>query len=121
MSTHPNAMLLLEMTPDNLSRKTYRAILEDSGVKDEGENSEGIKIGQHTYMHRVMENDYDEDSQVAANPGDIVLWDLVTYGYGERIGFGELETRKRELERWAQDVCKKHQCSYAIFVSANYW
>lgn len=121
MSTHPNAMLLLELTPDDLSRKTYRAILADAEVKDEGDESEDIKIGQHTYMHRVMEDDYYEDSQVAATSGSIVLWDLVTYGYGERIAWGELEMRKTELERWAQDVCKKHKCSYAIFVSANYW
>lgn len=121
MSTHPNAMLLLELTPDDLSRKTYRAILADAGGKDEGDDSEGIKIGQHTYMHRVMEDDYYEDSQVAAKPGSIVLWDLVTYGYGERIGWRALEERKDDLDEWAARMCKKHHCSYAIFVSANYW
>ena len=121
MSTHPNAMLLLELKPDDLSRKTYRAILEDAGVKDDGDDSQGIKIGPHEYLHRVMEDDYYEPSQVAATPGSIVLWDLVTYGYGERIGWGDLETRKMDLERWAQDVCKKHKCSYGIFISANYW
>lgn len=121
MSTHPNAILLLTLTPDGLARATYRAILADAGVQNNGEDSDNIKIGSNVYDHRVMEDDYYEDSQIAAKEGDIVLWDLVTYGYGEKIRWADLEARKAALEQWAQDICKRHACKFEIWLTANYW
>lgn len=118
MSTHPNAMLLLVLTPDDLARKTYRAILDEAGLKH---NDEDIKIAGDDYHHRVMEEDYYEDSQITAKEGDIVLWDLVTYGYGATITWAKLEAQKNTLEAWAKNICERHKCSFEIFVSANYW
>ncbi len=117
MSIHPNAMLLLALTPDDLARKTYRAILAEAGVEDE----EGIKISGETYHHCVMEEDYNEDNQISAKEGDIVLWNLVTYGYGETITWAKLEAQKQALEVWAEDICERYKCNFEIFVSANYW
>lgn len=118
MSTHPNAMLLLTLTPDDLARKTYRAIMAEFGVEDEDHD---FKIGDVNYHHQVMEEDYDDGHQITAKPGDIVLWDLVTYGYGQRIAWAKLEAQKDALEEWAKGVCERHKCSYEIFVGANYW
>lgn len=117
MSTHPNAILLLTLTPDGLARKTYRAILGEAGV----DGDDNITIGDDGYNHRVMEEEYDESSQISAKEGDIVLWDLVTYGYGETIPWAKLEAQKHALEVWAKGVCERHKCSFEIFVSANYW
>lgn len=118
MGTHPNAMLLLVLTPDDLTRKTHRAILAEAGVPSEDYD---IEIGGEGYHHRVMEQDYYEDSQITAKEGDIVLWDLVTYGFGERVTWAKLEAQKAALEEWAKGVCERHKCNYEIFVSANYW
>ena len=90
MGTHPNAVLLLTLTPDDLPRKTWRYILqeakvfewENDGVIDE----EGdIKIGDSDYHQMCMKSDYDEGMQISAKEGDIVLLDMVTYGYGDLI------------------------------------
>ena len=126
MSTHPNAILLLTLTPEDLSRKTWKNILKESGVwefdnpgviDEEGQ----IKIGKHGYMHQVMESDYYDDMQISANEGDIIVFDTATYGYGEVIEWKELEQRKIELEEWAKTMCEKFHCSYKIFITANYW
>lgn len=116
MSTHPNAILLLTITPDDLSRKTYRAILEKYGNKDDG-----IKIEEEEFNTAVMESDYLDGYQISAKEGDIVAFNLVTYGYGEVIAWKELEAMKCALEKWAVMVCEEFKCQYEIFITANYW
>ena len=117
MSTHPNAILLLALTPEDLARKTYRAILDDAKVEDDDD----IKIEGTDYHHCVMEEEYNESYQVSAKEGDIVLLDMVTYGYGETIEWVKLEAQKNSLEEWAKSVCEKFHCTYKIFITANYW
>ncbi len=117
MSTHPNAMLLLVLKPDDLARKTMRAIRQEAGVGDEDD----IKIGKADYHLDVMEETYDEDKQIAADEGDIVMWDLVTYGYGEKIEWDKLAAQKAALDEWVKGVCERHKCAATIYISANYW
>lgn len=119
MSTHPNAMLLLALTPDDLARKTYRAILEEAGVDEDGGT---FKIGGHDFnFHGVMEDNYHEGDQIALPEGSIYIMDLVTYGYGEKISWDELAAQKAALDEWAKGVCERHHCKAEIFVGANYW
>ena len=118
MSTHPNAMLLLVLKPDDLSRKTLRAIRREAGSDEEDGD---IKIGEDSYHIDVMESTYDEDKQIAADEGDIVMWDLVTYGYGERVTWDKLAAQKAALEAWTAGVCERHKCTASFYVSANYW
>jgi len=118
MSIHPNAMLLLSLTPEGLSRKTRAAIMTEAGIENYDDE---IKIGGVGYSHFVMEEDYEEGYQIRAKKGDIVLWDLVTYGYGEVISWSALEKQKNALEVWARGACERHACSYEIFITANYW
>lgn len=118
MSSHPNVILMVQLVPDDLARKTYRAMLEEF-VEDENEDQ--IKIGNTEYNHEVMEEAYNESWQISAKEGSIVVFDMVTYGYGEKIEWGKLETQKTELENWAKIVCEKYHCSYKIFVGANHW
>jgi FKBP-type peptidyl-prolyl cis-trans isomerase (trigger factor) len=68
-----------------------------------------------------MEEEYEKDWQISAQEGSIVVFDLVTYGYGEKIEWGKLEEQKVELENWAKIVCEKYHCNYEIFIGANYW
>jgi len=117
MSTHPNVILLCALKPDGLARKTYRQLVAEMGVKED----EDFPIGSQKYHAKVMETDYDDDWQIGADEGDILVFDLVTYGYGEKIKWDELSTRKDELEQWAKQMCEKFTCSYSIWVTANYW
>lgn len=121
MSTHPNVILLCTLTPDDLARKTYRAILAANGVADEGDDTNDINIGTEKYHHRVMETDYEDGYQIRANEGDIIVFDLVTYGYGEQIAWNKLEDQKAELEKWAIDICDRFKCAFKIAITANYW
>jgi hypothetical protein len=116
MGTHPNAMLQCVFTPDDLARKTYRAVLTEYA-----DNFNDIKVGGETYHTMIMESDYNEDDQIAAPEGTIVLWNLVTYGYGRSIKWDDLVKAKEALEAFAKEVGAKHHCSYEIRVSANYW
>lgn len=118
MSTHPNVILMAVLTPDDLSRKTMREILEENGVKDEdGE----IKIDGVGYHPSVMESEYDEGWQISAKEGELVFHDLITYGYGDVVTWTKLEARKVALEAWAKATAEKHHCKYRIDVAANYW
>jgi hypothetical protein len=115
MGTHPNAILLLVLKPDGLARKTYRDIIGEMG------GSEYFNIDGKSYNSQVMEENYDEDHQLSAEEGDILVWDCVTYGYGERISWGDLLSQKESLWIWAQGICERHACSFQIYVTANYW
>lgn len=118
MSTHPNALLILALTPDGLARKTWRDILAESGVSDPEHD---IKIGGEEYHHCVMESDYEDGWQIAGKEGDIIIFDLVTYGYGEAVTWEKLEAQKNALEEWGRGICERHHCTYEIRVGANYW
>jgi len=123
MSTHPNVILMCILTPNDLARKTYRSIVEEFKANDwvEEEGTSAIKIGAIEYHCKVMEEGYDDDWQIRAKEGDIVVFDLVTYGYGENIAWEKLEARKNELESWAKEICERLSCLYKIVVTANYW
>jgi hypothetical protein len=117
MSTHPNAMLLLVLKPDDGSRKTHRAICAELGI----ELDDSINIGEESYHQAVMESEYDDGFQISADEGDIIVFDMVTYGYGERIEWDKLVTQKAALEEWAKGICERHKCTPSFYVSANYW
>lgn len=117
MGSHPNAILMLVLTPDDAARKTHRAIVAECGVDDD----EDIKIGEHGYSHRVMESDYDENWQISAEEGDIVLHDFLTYGYGENVEWSKVEERKAALAEWATGICERHRCTHKIYITANHW
>jgi hypothetical protein len=118
LGTHPNAILMAVLTPDGLSRKTMRDILADNGVPDVDYD---VRIGEVDYYHKIMEEDYDKVYQIAASEGDLIFFKFVTYGYGEFIDWEDLEKQKNELEKWAGEMCSKHNCSFKIRVTANYW
>ena len=117
MGSHPNAILALALKPDDGTRKTHRAIMAEMGFALDDQ----IKIDGSDYHVTVMESDYDDGMQIAADEGDIVLFDMVTYGYGEVIEWSKLEQQKAALETWAKGICERHKCSAKFFVTANYW
>jgi hypothetical protein len=121
MSTHPNAMLILVLTPDDLARKTYRAILEEAGVGDDDQ----LKLGEDhfgmRFHHRVMEDGYDDSHQISAPEGSIVFHTFLTYGYGERCQWPDVEKYKAALDAWANGICERHHCKAEISIGANYW
>ena len=117
MSTHPNAILLLTLKPDDLARKTYRAILDEAGIRD----GDSLKIGGQPYHIDVMESGYSEDYQISADEGDIIVWCMATYGYGETIEWEKLVAIKAALDSWAAGICERHKCTPKFFMTANYW
>jgi hypothetical protein len=121
MSSHPNAILMLTLQPQDLPRKTMRAILKAAGI-DPDEDSPQIKVGEHDYTVRLMEESYDDGYQIGAPVGSIVFHDFLTYGYGEKIGWGEVAARQAALQAWAQAACEAHHCTiHEIAITANYW
>ncbi len=119
MSTHPNAILLGILIPDDLSRKTYRAICESVGT-DASEAYFTIGDKRH-YSMAVMESDYDDNSQISAPEGSITVWTFLTYGYGETIDWEEAAAERVRLEEWLKKIAAEHKCSYSIRLTANYW
>jgi hypothetical protein len=118
MSTHPNAILAVRLTPDELAQKTFRAIVAE--VKTDP-NDPTFKLGENRFNLILMQDTYDPDWQISAHEGDIVAHDFLTYGYGEGCTWAEVEKRKADLEEWAKGICERHKCSYEIFIAANYW
>lgn len=117
MSTHPNVILLLTLTPRGLARKTMADILKETRTAPDDD----LTISGEKYHHKVMESDYDEGWQIGAAEGDLIFFDLVTYGYGEQIEWERLEIQKNDLQTWANGICDRHNCSSKISVTANYW
>jgi hypothetical protein len=115
MSIHPNVILLCRLTPHGLSRKTMKDIC---GPIDDDDD---VTIGTKNYHRKVLEDDYDNDMQIGGKEGDLLFYDLVTYGYGEEIKWDDLVNQKDELDLWAKNTCKVHHCDYEIVVTANYW
>jgi len=118
MSTHPNVILMAVLTPKGLARQTMANILGGPYKRDD--HHDAIKLPEG-YTPIVMESDYDDGMQIGANEGDLVFYDLVTYGYGKVIAWADLEARKTRLEEWANEMAKVHDCTYRIDVSANFW
>lgn len=143
MSTHPNVILKLTIKPAGTTRKLARDILaqnrieipddqlpimiDNSGktvtrmdgtpihqIRDE----DGVAIGSRVYRVLVMEGDYDDGYQIAAEEGDLVIFDFMTYGYGESIEFSGLVTAESELRAWSTARGLEFQTSS---VTANYW
>lgn len=122
MSTHPNAILLLTLQPQDLPRKTLRAILTDAG-RDPDEESPSLDLGgAYSYHIKLMEDSYDEGWQLAAPEGSIVLHGFLTYGYGDKLAWSKVTDQYEKLKAWADAVCEKHHCTiHEIAVTANYW
>ena len=119
MSTHPNVILLAVLTPDDLARKTYRALCAEYAGGEDSDND--FKIGSRSYHHEVMEGDYHESWQISAPEGSIIVFDLVTYGYGEFVTWQALREQYIALSEWATSVCDRYKCKFDIRVTANYW
>jgi len=119
VSSHPNVILMAVLTPDGLARKTMREILAEQERKYT--TSDDVLIGEIEYHSLVMEDCYNEGFQIAAPEGSLVFFDMVTYGCGEVIAWSGLKIRHDQLERWCQETCMKHNCSYVIQVTANHW
>jgi hypothetical protein len=110
-------MILGVLIPDDLARKTYRAILDEAGITSD----DNLKIGQRNYSLLVMKDSYDDGYQISAPEGSIVAHDYLTYGYGETVTWSEAEQVKNELEEWLRGIAERHKCSYSIHLTANYW
>lgn len=123
MSAHPNVILMAVLTTNNTSRKTLREILAKAhpGEEPDAPNYDTIMMGGNRYRAIVMEATYDDNWQIKAKEGDIVFFNMVTYGYGDVIEWDKLEQRHWELDAWASTACKTHDCTYHIDVTANHW
>jgi hypothetical protein len=117
MSSHPNVILMVVFTPDDLPSKTLRDILLDN----DADEYDYIKVGGKKYRAILMRDEYDSDIQIGAKENDLVFYDLVTYGYGDKITWQTLSEQQQSLEAWAKAMAEKFHCTYAIEVSANYW
>jgi hypothetical protein len=132
MSSHPNVLLIAVLKPANTSRKTMRDILAEAGCEgdiDDIDPVTGKKIAFHPndgaaeigLRHFVCEGSYDDGWQISADEGDLVFFDMITYGYGEFISWDVLAEQKEMLAKWCSGVCERHNCTFEIRVSANHW
>jgi hypothetical protein len=131
MSTHPNALLVAKLSPNDLPRKTYKALKVECGVDPEddylsvriptGVESDKSWEREDSYHTFLAEDSYNQGNQISAAEGSIVLWDPVTYGYGETIAWDKLVAQQQRLDEWCKRTREKLNCTYKIFVTANYW
>lgn len=118
MSTHPNTLLILKLTPDDLPWKTLREIRDAANANDEGD----VLINGTRYHSDIVPADgYLDAYQIDGKEGCLVFFAFVTYGYGQFIIWSELEKKKNLLQYWAQAICDRYRCTYEIVVAANYW
>lgn len=142
MSQHPNVILKCKIKADGTTRKLLRNILKQNReeVSDsnlplmldkrgkviinrreekmrQSRDEEQLAIGSRVYHTLVMEDDYDESWQISGEEGDLIIFDLLTYGYGEEISWVQLQSIVQELDQWARD----HSLDFTLSVTANYW
>lgn len=91
----------------------------DAGLDPDGDGR--LKIGADDFRMLVMESDYDEGDQIGAPEGSIIVFRLVTYGYGESLSWQELDTMRAPLDAWATEAGTKHGFKHEIRIGANHW
>lgn len=144
MSTHPNVILKCTVKAEGTTRKLLRKLLSQNreeipdsnlppmlntkgekvtnrfgGYILESRSEDQLIIGNHAYYTIVMEEGYDESWQISGEEGDLIIFDLVTYGYGEDISWDDLNKRVEDIKSWAYQPSRNLE--YTISVSANYW
>ena len=127
MSRHPNAVLLLTLTPNEISNMSYdEAIIHSKNVYNDileftntGEEDQ-VKINDKGYTILVMDDDYHEPYHISATLGDTVVFGYLSYGYGDVMKWCNVENMKNELETWGKSICEKFNCTYEINITANY-
>jgi len=143
MGTHPNVILKCTIKANGTTRQLLRDLLEQNRIEipdsdlplfrdnwgkvvkngitgedlRESRDDDEICIGDASYNTLVMEDDYDDGWQISGEEGDLIIFDLVTYGYGEEISWKDLQSKVDSLETWAI----QHSLNYRISISANYW
>lgn len=82
-------------------------ILIDGNIYYVMPSSEGDSSGYHIY---------------GDNDGDILIWDYISYGYGDYIDWDRLHLQKVALQNWCDEIkFKLPGFEYKIVVTANYW
>ena len=142
MSTHPNVILKCTVKPEGTTRKLLRDLLAQNREEIPDTNlpfmldskgqtiinrngypvrisRDGLTIGSHSYHTLVMESDYDEGWQISGEEGDLIIFGLVTYGYGEEISWEDLAKRVGDIQSWA--LQPQRNLTVKISVTANYW
>lgn len=113
MTTRPHTVIYLAMTPDDLPMRTFRQLLKMTPMS----SSDEVAIHGKTYAAKVMQNDYDESTNIHVTQGDIVLYRRLRKG----IEFSQLVTEHNELDSFAKRVCPVLQCEYKICLTADYF
>ena len=133
MSTHPNSIIMVVFTPDDLSRKTYRHIVANYKYSDSEINDGDVRISglveddqkhyDNARFNSFIVEDADEVNsvQIEAPEGSIVFYKYLTYGFCEKIEWDDVRHTHEVLEAWATEVDKEFKCSHKIYISANYW
>jgi hypothetical protein len=143
VSTHPNVILKGTVRAQGTTRALLRKLLAENreeipddqlpvrhdkegrpienrvlgGFVRESRDEDQLFIGAFSYDTLVMEEAYDTGWQISGEEGDLIVFDLVTYGYGEAISWKDLEGRARDMRAWAE----RHNLELDIAISANYW
>ena len=122
MSSHPNALMLIDFSPHDLPRKTYLSMVAKFKAY-EGDDSPYVPIGPKngSFHMQLMESSYAEGSQIRATQGNIVFWCAFTYGYGERMPWDDVMALHKIADEWAKVQAAEFKCDYKIDISANYW
>lgn len=142
MSQHPNVIVKCTVKPDGATRKLLRDLLARNREEIPDDNlpfmfdihgeviinrrkekirqirdEDQLAIGSLIYHTLVMEDDYNESWQISGQEGDLIIFNLVTYGYGEEIDWDKLQIIVSEIDQWAG----KNSLVYRLSVTANYW
>ena len=114
MSSHPNTLLMLQLSPNEPSIDVKHLL--DAECDSEGDCT--IKLGGFDYS---VATDDENDMQIRVPEGSAVLHDFLTYGYTDVVNWNEVPAIVDALKTWAEAFCDKHNCSYHIYIGANFW
>ena len=109
--------MIAVLTPDDLTRRTLRAIIAGNLSTDD----DYIKIAGEDWHIKPMEGDYDENFQIKAKEGDIIVFNMFTYGYGDFATWKSVSAMHDSLVDWCEECKGTYNFSYEIRMSANYW
>ena len=121
MSRNLSIILFASITPPDTLGDLFGDIVKESETVDDYDTEDTaveIKINgkEYTCASAGADLDFARDDD-----GDVIVYDYMYQGTGSTITWDHLEKQKNELEAWARSVCKRHHCTYSIFVSAHYF
>lgn len=119
MSSHPNTILIASIRPPSGQPDEFLTALDPEWESNGSIQLDQLRLG-HDGHYSVVVN-VDQDQGIFPAEDSFVVYDYLTYGWGDEITLNEFDAKVANFKTLVQNFCNLHRCTYSISLSANFW